>query len=146
MLLPHGLLVLLVDGSRMQLLRNRGSEAHPHLEPIEADEIDNPRSHVLADKQPGRSFQSGSPTRHAYPAADLHTRREDEFGRDGLGRLTRHLHAGVTVVLVAPPHMLGVLRKSISAELEPRIVAQFDKDLTDQEPADVQAFLQAQEL
>ena len=144
MLLPHGLMVLVVDGGRMRLLRNDGSDAAPHLRIVEEAHNDVPPTHLLGADEPGHTFQSAGTGRSAYEAPDLHTRRETEFGIAALGRLEARTPADAPAVLIAPPQMLGRLRKKLDPALEGRIVAQFDKDLAAQPPAAITGFLRNQ--
>lgn len=145
MLIPHGTLILVIDGSRMLLLRNRGTNTSPTLETIEQDKIDNPATHVLGSEAPGRAFESGGVARHSYAAPDLHQRREDRFGEDMLEPLRQHASDGAPVILIAPPHMLGTLRAACDHPLDKQIIAEFDKDLTHRTPAGISSFLQDQE-
>ncbi len=76
MLISHGAIILSVDGGRMRLLRNRGQGRSIELETICEREMHNPRTHVLSEPQPGRSFQSSGSWRSAYSTPDKHQRRE----------------------------------------------------------------------
>jgi protein required for attachment to host cells len=141
MLLSHGLLVLAVDGAKMKLLRNRGNEARPDLELVEEDRLANPPNRELDAERPGRAFESGGTSRHAYAVADRHERREVEFGLAALDRLHAHLLPHTAAVLAAPPHLLGELRKAMKPDLQRHVLAQFDKDLTHLAPDDMTEYL-----
>lgn len=56
----------------------------------------------------------------------------ERFARFLADQLRRHLHqqAFDHLVLVAPPHFLGLLRASLDDGLAKRVVTTFDKDLT----------------
>lgn len=141
MLVPHGALILVVDGSRMQLLRNRGKDAKPELETIADREQSDPPTRALAADGPGRSFESAGTVRHAYAATDYHQQREDRFGSKALSTLGDHDDKGAPVILIAPPHMLGELRKARDAQIEHRTIAEIDKDLTHMRLQEIAAFL-----
>jgi len=87
MLVPHGALILVVDGSRMQLLRNRGKDSAPELELLTDREQSDPPTRALATDGPGRAFESVGSARHAYASADYHQQREDRFGKKALAAL-----------------------------------------------------------
>lgn len=142
MLIPHGTLILVIDGSRMQLLRNRGTDASPKLEMVDEEKLHNPATHVLGSEGPGRAFESSGGAHHAYTAPDLHQRREDRFGEDAMELLCRKASNGVPVLLIAPPHMLATLRAARDDRLHDQILAEIDKDLTHYNPTEISSFLQ----
>ena len=109
MLVPHGAVILAVDGGKMQLWRNSGRDSAPVLELLRKRRLRNPRTSVMGDDAPGRSFQSVGPRRGAHQPADRHQRREDIFGEQALD-LAAEVAGDNPLVLIAPPHMLGRLR------------------------------------
>ena len=141
MLVPHGALVLVVDGSRMQLLRNRGKDNAPELEIIGEQIQADPPTRALASDGPGRSFESAGSTRHAYATTDYHQQREDRFGEMALAFLQSNGSHDAPIVLIAPPHMLGELRKARNTQIERRTIAEIDKDLTHLQAQELAAFL-----
>lgn len=143
MLIPHGTLIMVIDGSRMKLLRNHGTDGRPELELLEEDKLHNPATHVLGSEGPGRSFESSGGAHHSYAAPDLHQRREDQFGQDAMELLCRKAPSGMSVVIIAPPHMLGTLRAARDARLHHQIIAEIDKNLTHCSVAEISSFLQA---
>lgn len=141
MLLPHGLLVLVIDGSRMQLLCNRGSEAKPKLELVDHDRIKTPPTRLLGADKPGRSFESSSGARHSYSETDLHERREQEFAAAAMDLLAGKAAQDARIILIAPPRMLGYLRKHVPTELQRQVLAMFDRDLAKDHPDEICRFL-----
>jgi len=139
MLIPHGTLVLVVDGGGLRLLRNCGTDTAPKLSLIEQQALHNPPSRAFDGGAPGRVFESAGSVRHAYPAADLHQRREDEFAETAYARL-RTL-GDATAIIIAPPRMLGKLRDLYSREFRHGLVGDIDKDLTHHNAADIANFL-----
>ena len=115
MLLAHGLLVLAMDGSRMQLLRNHGTEAKPERE-------------VIATEH------------HSHHGNGSHDKQEQKFAAEALARLSR-ADPKAPLVLIAPPRMLGHLRAAASGGLERRIVASFHHDHAQESPAQICHFL-----
>lgn len=141
MLVPHGALVLVVDGSRMQLLRNRGKDNAPKLEIIADKTQADPPTRALASDAPGRSFESAELVRHSYATTDYHQQREARFGKKALSVLQSDSDKDAPVILIAPPHMLGALRKARDAHIERRTIAEIDKDLTHLGVHEIAAFL-----
>lgn len=142
MLVPHGALILVVDGSRMRLLRNRGKDNAPELEIITDKVQADPPTRALASDRPGRSFESVGSTRHGYATTDFHQQREDRFGRKALALVQDHSDRDAPVILIAPPHMLGELRGARDTQIERRTIAEIDKDLTHLQEQEMSAFLQ----
>jgi len=142
-LIPHGALILVIDGSRMQLLRNHGKDHAPKLE-IVADKVQtDPPTRALVSDGPGRSFESAGSTRHAYAAVDHHQQREDRFGKRALALLQSGNSKDAPIILIAPPHMLGELRSARDSQTERRTIAEIDKDLTHLQAQEIAAFLHA---
>jgi len=110
MLIPHDTTILVVDGGHMQVLRNRGVDAMPELELLYEQAMKNPPSRAMGTDAPGRSFGSAAPTRSAYADADYHQRKEDRFGKEALQAVASLGRQDRPLIVIAPPHMLGVLR------------------------------------
>ncbi|HXQ13789.1 MAG TPA: host attachment protein [Caulobacteraceae bacterium] len=82
------------------------------------------------DEQAGRSFESGSTTRHGVGREDAYRRAKEAFAADvAKTLLTLFGQASEQgVVLVAPPRLLRVMRDCIGSSAP--IVAELGKDLT----------------
>lgn len=130
MLLPHDALILAIDGGRMRLLRNRGHDSAIELETIEERTLDNPPTHVLSEPAPGRSFQSVGGARSAYEGTDTHQRREDAFCEAALDEALATPGRAGDLLLIAPAHVMGVLRKRIAERHRPTRTREIVKDLT----------------
>jgi protein required for attachment to host cells len=48
---------------------------------------------------------------------------------------------GATAILIAPPHVLGVMRKRLVTEARSRITAEIDKDYAQRSVEDITAML-----
>lgn len=141
MLVPHDTHILVVDGARMQILRNRGQAASLDLEVIQEKTQSNPASHVLEADSPGRTHESSGPGGHAYPAADLHQQREDEFGADALAMLQKTAGPDDGIIIIAPPKMLGQLRPTFDHAFRARIIGEMNKDLAHRPKEEIAMFL-----
>jgi protein required for attachment to host cells len=141
MLLPHGATVLALDGGRMRLFRNRGQPTRIDLETLDAAELDNPRTHVLGARPPGRSFESGSPSRSAHETTDRHQQREDRFCRGALDTALAAVGDGGDLVLIAPPRVLGDLREHCRHHPAKVTMHEIGKDLTALTPPELGVWL-----
>lgn len=110
----------------------------------------NPRSRVheraITTDKPGRSFDRMGPGRHAM--SDNGDVKEHEAAK-----LCKTLADAIEVarangqfeclILVAAPHFLGTLRKTLSPPAMRCVAKQIDKHMTDLEANDIQRRLQA---
>jgi protein required for attachment to host cells len=141
MLTPHGALILVVDGGKMQLLRNSGSETAPALQLLRERHLRNPRDHVLDDDPPGRSFQSLGRERGVHEARSRHQSRKGKFGEQALKDAMAAAGEATPLVIIAPPHMLGRLRATMETGDRVNIAAEIGKDLGHHSPSEIAAFL-----
>lgn len=111
MLMPQGAYILVVDGGNTRLFRNSGGEHAIKLEAVEQARIHNPRTSLLSEPRPGRSFQSMGNERSAYSDTNTHQRRKDAFCEAALDRAIAMAGAKGELILIAPPRVIGVLRK-----------------------------------
>jgi protein required for attachment to host cells len=129
MLIPHGIHVMVVDGGKMALYRNSGKDFAPHLDLIEEKERHTPRTSSLGNDHPGRGYQRVGSERASYETTDLHQLHEDAFVDEAAERLGTLLNGEADrAILVAAPHVLGVIRKDLSPDIRSRLIAEIDKD------------------
>lgn len=142
MKVPHKALVLVCDGQRVQLYRNSGSLFEPELDLLEAREQDNPPSREQGKDKPGRLNDSLG-NRSAVEITDLHRQAEERFAAEIAAKFNDDTRRGIAepVILVAPPRMLGSLRKLIDDQARRHVIAELDKDLTGHSPKDVARIL-----
>jgi len=89
MQLQHDGFMVIADGEKMLLLRNRGDAEFPHLELIEQDEQQSRANRDLRRDIPGRSFSSVGPGRSTYDETDSRQVGEDRFAAETAGILNR---------------------------------------------------------
>jgi protein required for attachment to host cells len=131
--IPNKSWILVCDGQKALLLRNEGHPDLLNLKPIEIHWEPHPRTAELGTDAPGRSFQShAAGGRSAYEATDFHAQDEAQF----LQKITRIIDAAASekklkhLVLVAPPHALGLVRESLTPAARALILAEVPKELT----------------
>jgi protein required for attachment to host cells len=129
--ISHGEWVLVCDGTKALVLENAGDEKFPNLKTKEVFEQEDPRTHEQGTDAPGRSINSVDARRSAMEQTDWHLQAEQRF----LQRIAGHLDAAVnsgeakSLIIVAPPRALGVLRQAYSHNLRAALRAEIDKDL-----------------
>lgn len=130
MLVFHGAVILVIDGAKFSLYRNRGRDFAVDLELLDHRTKRIPQTAGIGTDRPGRSFSSTGPGRSAYETTDFHQREEDDFAVQAVEKLNELAQqSNLDFIVVAAPHVLGVMRRHYSAHLRKRLVAEIDKDL-----------------
>jgi len=143
--IPHDAYVFVGDGRKALLLRNEGDAQYPHLKTEQVFANDNPPTREQGTDRPGRTFASVGARRSAMEQADWQTRDEQRFAKD----VADALYALVleqkieALVIAAPPKTLAELRKSMHQEVGKRVIAEVDKDLTNQPVHEIEKVLTA---
>lgn len=143
MKLPNDALVVVGDGRKALFLRNRGSRAEPELAVESEYSQDNPPTREIGTDRPGRKHGSDGVSRSAIAETDQHQRGERQFAGRVADTLYQMGHANEfqTLVLVAPPKMLGDLRAQLHPEVAQRVIAEVPKDLVSHPLPDLQRLL-----
>ena len=124
---------VLADGGRTRILQRRSSD-HRHFEVVideKSAEVQTP-GHDLVSDRPGRSYERASPSRHAVDGkADPHEAAKLRFEVAIAELVNRAAAQGLfdTLVLVAPPRVLGDIRQALSAQARQRLIVEEGKDL-----------------
>ena len=142
MIVPNGTAVMVVDGAKMSLFRNDGDALAPVLTRIEHADDPAPRTAALGSDRPGRSFQSSGTARSGYEAPDYHQREEDAFALAAANQLNAlALDPHASLILVAAPHVLGIMRDHLTPVALGKLRGQFAKDYADRSAHDIAAML-----
>lgn len=138
MKIPHGTLVMAIDGSKMLLFRNEGDEKYVVLDTLSHKEFEDRASREVGADAPGRTFSSTGSRRSAYEETDWHEQAEERFAGEGAARLERiAANDKGDIVVLAAPRTLGVLRKHWGRETKARLIAEIAKDLVHHEWDDI---------
>jgi len=130
-LVRRGDWVVVCDGKKALVLENVGDTKILNLKAREVHEQPDAKTREQGTDAPGRSINSVDSRRSAMEQTDWHDQEETRF----LQRLASHLDAEVnagntkSVIMVAPPRALGVLRQAYSQNLRNVLRAEIDKDL-----------------
>jgi protein required for attachment to host cells len=118
------------DGAKALILENAGDGMHPNLKTREVHEQEDAKTHEQGTDAPGRSVNSVGSNRSAMEQTDWHEQAEQRFLTDLADRLDAAVTAGETtsLIVVAPPRALGVLRQAYPNGLRDAVKAEIDKD------------------
>jgi protein required for attachment to host cells len=132
--IPSEALILVGDGEKALFLRNKGSRNDVRLEIENILWHDNPATHEQGTDEPGHAFASVGFARSAVKETDWHQLGEERFVSEVARRLYMLAHAKKfdALVVVAPPKVLGQLRKEFHKEVSDRITGELPKELTTQ--------------
>lgn len=125
--------ILIADGANARILEAIGKGHGLHEVPGTEIRLHNPPSHLLGKSKPGRVHESVGETRHAVEAKhDPHQALETQFAGHLAEELQKFVEADAfdRLVIVAPPVMLGDLRKFLANDVTAKIIAEINKDLT----------------
>ena len=122
--------VVVCDGRKALILENAGDQVFPNLRMREVHEHKDTKTSDQGTDAPGRSVNSVGSARSAMEQTDWHDEAEKEFLQDLAERLDAALGAGdaKSVIIVAPPRALGVLRAAYSPVLRDAVREEIDKD------------------
>jgi len=128
--IAHGDWVVVCDGQKALILENAGDEKFPNLKTKKVYDEKIPPTHELGSDAPGRSISSVGHGRSAMEQTDWHMQEEERFLRRLVGELDGALNGGTTrsLILVAPPRALGIIREVSSKNLKAALKAEIDKD------------------
>lgn len=143
--LKHGIWVLVADGEKALFLKNQGDTKYPNLEVVREMEQENPPTREQGSDRPGRYSDGPSIHRSAVDDTDWHRIAKERFADEIAARLYKLAHAGdfQEIVLVAPPLVLGELRKKLHKEVDERVSAEISKTLTNHSVSDIETILMA---
>lgn len=143
--LKHGIWVLVADGEKALLLKNAGDNKFPNLEVVQIMEQENPPTREQGSDSPGRYNDGPSVHRSAVEDTDWHRIGKERFADEIAARLYKLAHGGEfdSIVLVAPPVMLGAMRKKLHKEVGDKVTAEIPKTMTNHAISEIEAMLQA---
>lgn len=143
--LDHDVWVLVADGEKGLILRNEGDKEYPNLEVVREMHEENPPTREQGTDRPGRLNDGPSVHRSAVAETDWHRVAKERFAEEMAARLYKMAHRGdfEKIVLVAPPLVLGELRKQLHKEVEQRVTAEVPKTLTNHPVYEIEKILLA---
>lgn len=143
--IPKHAWIALCDGAKGLILQNDGDAANLSLRTVASYESGAAPTHELGTDRPGRVTGSMGLPRSAVESPDLHGRAEEEF-------LSRFVHAldeqvkeapHARLIIIAPPRVLGRVRKLLNPALREMLFAEIPRDLTPHTVEEIQTRLSA---
>jgi protein required for attachment to host cells len=106
---------------------------------------DNPATREQGTDRPGRLSDAGENHRSAVEETDWHRIEKERFAKEISERLYKLAHRNKfkQLVIVAPPVVLGEMRKELHKEVESRVVAEVSKTLTNHTVDEMEKILMA---
>jgi len=131
LLIREGEWVVVCDGAKALVLENTGDAKFPNLRTVEVFEQKALATHEIGSDAPGRSHSSLGHGRSSVEQTDWHDQAERTFLVQLIKRLDAAIAAGklTSLIMVAPPRALGVIRSAYSPALRSAVRAELDKDL-----------------
>jgi protein required for attachment to host cells len=122
--------VVVCDGAKALILENAGDAISPNLKTREVHAQPDSKTSEQGTDAPGRSVSSVGSRRSTMEQTDWHDQAEQQFLTDLARRLDGAVTTGETksLIVIAPPRALGVLRQAFSAAVRSAIRAEIDKD------------------
>jgi protein required for attachment to host cells len=123
--------ILVCDGSKALVLENVGDEKFPNLQTKDVYEQEALAAHGSAAGSPGSVAKPGTGQRTAVETTDKHNQSEQTFLKSLMDRLDAAALAGKfkSLIVVAPPRALGLIRQSYSKHVRQLLGGEVDKDL-----------------
>ena len=144
-LVRRGDWVVVCDGKKALVLENVGDTKVIKLKTREVHEQPDPKTSEQGTDKPGRSINSIDSRRSAVEQTDWHDQEEERFLQRLASRLDAEVNAGnaKSVIMVAPPRALGVLRRAYSQNLRNALRAEIDKDFVTMPVEEIEKHLAA---
>ncbi|CAM3771693.1 Host attachment protein [Bordetella sputigena] len=129
--IPRHAWIALCNGGRGLILQNDGDSANLELRTVASYEVELPPTRDLGAAPPGRVTGPMGMPRSAVEAPDLHERAEAEFLHRFVHALDEHTRRmpQARLIIVAPPRVLGRLRKALSPTLRDRLFAEIPRNV-----------------
>lgn len=130
MLLPHGAVIALVDGTKFELYRNAGNEAEPVLAAMTTPSLD------------GKNHSGTGHRSSAGNHAD-HLVAEDAHAGEAVKWLNEQVlgHKVDKLIVIASPRTLGEMRRHYHKQTERAVLKELARDLTGKKPEVILAAL-----
>lgn len=143
--LKRGLWIVVADGEKALFLENRGDTQYPDLQVVQEMEQANPATREQGSDRPGRYSDGPSVHRSAVEDTDWHRLGKERFADEIAERLYKlaHRSAFKEMVLIAPPQVLGDMRRKLHKEVAEKITVEIPKTLTNHTIVDIENLLQA---
>lgn len=141
--LANNALVLVTDGRKTLFFRNHGDENQIDLRTEAFDERADLKDRDIKSDAAGSSKQSFGYGRPAMEETDFHQLEEDRWAHAAAEEVNRRVLSNgfESLVVIAPPKTLGLIRKKLHKEAERRLVCEISKEMTGRPIPDIEALI-----
>lgn len=131
-MLKNGTMVVIADSEKALFAVNLTDGEDPHFDIVRVDEEENPPDREQKANHAGQTHESSGPGQRSYDETDFHELQKDRFAADLAEKLYKMAHKGrfETLVIVASPQVIGVLRKEMHQEVASKVIGEIPKTLT----------------
>jgi protein required for attachment to host cells len=143
MQIAHDALVMVADGRKILVLRNKGDSAFPQLETEQVHAQDNPADRDQTSDAAGRSSSPVGGQQSSVEQVSFHELEEARFAAEAAYMLRRRALSNdyEQLIIVAPPTALGQMRKHYHKTVQDRLVGEIAKDLSNHPVADIEKII-----
>lgn len=143
MALPHNALVLVADGTKALFLRNHGDQNQLDLRTEAHDQREDRKDRELRTDAQGAKNNTPGIGRATTDETDFHQQEEDRWVKEAAEELKQRALRNDfdSLVIIAPPKALGVIRPELHKEVEKRIVLTLNKEMTGRPIPDIEELL-----
>jgi protein required for attachment to host cells len=130
LLIQSGEWVVVCDGGKALVLENAGDAKFPNLKTRDVYEHKPLATHELGTDAPGRAHGANGQARSSVAQTDWHDQAELEFLSDLVKKLDAAVerHEVKSLIVVAPPRALGMIRPLYGHGLKQAVRVEVDKD------------------
>ncbi len=145
MKIDQNALVMVADGRKILVFRNKGDSAFPQLEAETVREQENPADRDQASDAAGRSSSPMGGRQSSMEQVNFHDQEEQRFAVEAADILKRRALANdyEKLIVIAPPTALGEIRKHYHKEVQDRLVGEIAKDLSNHPVAEIEKIIAA---
>jgi protein required for attachment to host cells len=145
--LSHGAWVFVGDGQKALFLINEGDEKLPNLRRLAVWERQDPPSREQGSDAPGRARSSVGEIHSAVEETDWHELEKERFATLIADRINKAALSNTfdQILIVAPPRILGDLRREFAKATEAKIIAEIAKDLTHHTITEIERLLMTEQ-
>lgn len=130
--LGEGSWVVVADGEKAMIFETEQAEGRLFLHIRREEAQDNPPDRDQASDRPGCTGNRAGGQGSAMEEVDFHRQAKERFAAELAALLYRNAHRGAyrSLVIAAPPLVLGALRPHLHKEVQERLLAELPKTLT----------------
>jgi protein required for attachment to host cells len=128
--IQQGEWVVVCDGAKALVLENVGDAKFPNLKTRDVYEQKLLATHEMGTDAPGRAHSSVGHGRSSVEQTDWHDQAEQTFLTDLAQKLEAavNAHQVKSLIIIAPPRALGMIRPHYGLALREAVRAELDKD------------------